>query len=412
MSDKLQISWDDLNSDKVEKKLKEQEAVSSTQQHYEHTSVAVPQRRRRFDFMLSALVYLSLFGAIGGLLGWGFGEVLRYRPNAQNKANVLIDQYNEIVTAMRKVQATDEQIERDTRPIREAGKDNAYFRIETDTTLSDDQKVELTRKQLEVDRGKDFVASLLFYGVCGVCIAVMLAVADSVIERNVNGAIIYGTIAAILGAAGGLVVALVVARIHEQMHPEIGGEAIGARVLTQTVCWGLLGLFLAAAPGLILRNGKRLLIGMVGGLTGGVIGGLLYVPVQEALGNEHISRLIAVVMIGLLAGLSCGIIENVVKTGWVKVESGLITGKQFVLYRNPTFIGSHPMSHIYLFNDPTVGRRHACIHIIPGGYELENLPLGTPTYVNGKPVTRQRLKAGDRIQVGQTMFFFQERNRT
>ncbi len=412
MSDKLQISWDDLNSDKVEKKLKEQEAVSSTQQHYEHTNVAVPQRVRRFDFMLSAVVYLSLFGAIGGLMGWGFGEVLRYRPNAQTQANILIDQYNEIVVAMKKVQASDEQIARDTKPIRERGRNNAYFQIETNPDLSDDQKADLTNKQLELDRGKDFIASLLFYGVCGVTIAVMLAIADSIIERNINGAIIYGTIAAVVGAAGGLIVALVVARVHEQMSADVVGEAIGQRILTQTICWGLLGLFLAAAPGLILRNGKRLLIGMVGGLIGGVIGGLVYVPVQETLGNELISRLIAVVLIGLLAGLSCGIIENVVKTGWVKVESGLITGKQFVLYRNPTFIGSHPMSHIYLFNDPTVGRRHACIHIIPGGYELENLPLGTPTYINGKPIARQRLKAGDRIQVGQTQFFFQERTKS
>jgi hypothetical protein len=174
----------------------------------------------------------------------------------------------------------------------------------------------------------------------------------------------------------------------------------------------VLGLFLAAAPGIILRNAKRLLIGMIGGLIGGVIGGLAYVPLQDLSGNEHISRLIAIVLIGLVAGLACGIIENVVKTGWLKVDSGLIAGKQFVLYRNPTFIGSHPMSHIYLFNDAQVGRRHACVHIVGNGYELEDLPLGTMTYVNGKPVKRQRLRPGDEIQVGKTRFHFQERRKS
>ena len=99
-------------------------------------------------------------------------------------------------------------------------------------------------------------------------------------------------------------------------------------------------------------------------------------------------ELVAMLAIGLFAGLATGMIENVAKTGWVKVVAGLIAGKQFILYRNPTFLGSGPDCQIYLFKDPQVGRRHAAIHIIPGGFELEDLPLGEPTYVNGKPVNR------------------------
>ncbi len=409
--DKLKISWDDLSSDSVEKKLKEQQAVASTQEHYQATNVAVPQRKRRFDFLLSAVVYLSLFGAIGGLIGWGLGEVLRYRPDAQKEAIELISQYELVVTSMKKTQATPEEIERDTRTLRKAGDSNPYFRIYIDPTLSDQEKEERTIAQVRSDSERNFIASLIFFGVCGIAISVMLAIADAVIERNINGAIIYGSIAAVVGAVGGLVVAYVINIVQTQLIPTDETPEMGMRILANVISWGLLGMFLAATPGLILRNGKRLLIGMVGGMIGGAIGGIAYAPVQDAVGNEMISRLIAVVLIGLLAGLACGVIENVVKTGWVKVESGLIAGKQFVLYRNPTFIGSHPMSHIYLFNDPAVGRRHACIHIVPGGYELEDLPLGTRTYVNDKPVTRTRLKLGDRIKVGQTEFIFQEKTK-
>lgn len=409
--DKLKISWDDLSSDSVEKKLKEQQAVASTQEHYQATNVAVPQRKRRFDFLLSAIVYLSLFGAIGGLIGWGLGEVLRYRPDAQKEAIELISQYELVVTSMKKTQATPEEIERDTRTLRKAGDSNPYFRIYIDPTLSDQQKEERTIAQVRSDSERNFIAGLIFFGVCGIAISVMLAIADAVIERNINGAIIYGSTAAVVGAVGGLVVAYVINIVQTQLIPTDETPEMGMRILANVISWGLLGLFLAATPGLILRNGKRLLIGMVGGLIGGAIGGIAYAPVQDAVGNEMISRLIAVVLIGLLAGLACGVIENVVKTGWVKVESGLIAGKQFVLYRNPTFIGSHPMSHIYLFNDPAVGRRHACIHIVPGGYELEDLPLGSRTFVNDKPVTRTRLKLGDRIKVGQTEFIFQEKTK-
>ena len=34
------------------------------------------------------------------------------------------------------------------------------------------------------------------------------------------------------------------------------------------------------------------------------------------------------------------------------MKEGLIAGKQFVLYRDPTYIGSAPNCHVYLFKDP------------------------------------------------------------
>jgi predicted component of type VI protein secretion system len=103
------------------------------------------------------------------------------------------------------------------------------------------------------------------------------------------------------------------------------------------------------------------------------------------------------------------LIENAAKGGWLKVTAGLITGKQFILYRNPTFIGSGPECPIYLFRDPKVGKRHAAVHIVLGGFEIENLPLGADTLINGKSVKRARLRAGDVIQVGATKFLFQEK---
>src|SRR5690606_33758077 len=130
-------------------------------------------------------------------------------------------------------------------------------------------------------------------------------------------------------------------------------------VLVSAITWGIMGLFIATAPGILLRNGKRLLIGMAGGLVGGLIGGALYEPIKRAMGDadlamwgEHVSRLVAIVSIGLIAGFGTGLLENVAKTGWMKVKEGLIAGKQFVLYRDPTYIGSAPNCHVYLFKDP------------------------------------------------------------
>jgi hypothetical protein len=162
----------------------------------------------------------------------------------------------------------------------------------------------------------------------------------------------------------------------------------------------------------LLRNSKKLMIGLVAGLIGGILGGLLFEPMKSFAehfvdNGEILSRLIGLLAIGIIAGVGTGLIENAVKSGWFKVTEGLIAGKQFVLYRNPTYIGSSPQCHIYLFKDPQVGRRHAAVHVSPQGFELEDLPLGSKTIVNGRPIQRLKLKNGDRIQVGATAFVFQ-----
>ena len=213
-----------------------------------------------------------------------------------------------------------------------------------------------------------------------------------------------------VGLVGGVVVSLFVDRLYDLLvgGPETSAE-IGRQMLARGVSWGVLGLFLTAAPGLVLRNTKKLWIGMVGGLVGGIIGGVLFDPLAHSTGSVHVSRLLAIIVIGVVAGVGTGLIENAAKSGWFKVTAGVIAGKQFVLYRNPTYIGSSPQCHIYLFKDPQIGKRHAAIHIVPGGFEIEDLPLGAKTIVNGKPVSRARLRNGDKVSVGATSFNFQEK---
>jgi pSer/pThr/pTyr-binding forkhead associated (FHA) protein len=154
-----------------------------------------------------------------------------------------------------------------------------------------------------------------------------------------------------------------------------------------------------------------LFIGLAGGAAGGAIGGLLLEPLSQLAGSPEFGRLAAMCCIGAITGAATGIIENVTRTGWLKVTAGPIAGKQFILYRNPTYIGSAPDCQIFLFRDPKVGRRHAAIHLAKGRIEIEDLPLGAPTYINREPVDRQKLRNGDEIAIGSTMFLFQEKTR-
>jgi hypothetical protein len=297
--------------------------------------------------------------------------------------------------------------------MKQLGRRNPYFAIAIDAKLSDAEKNRREQQLTAQFRTKTFIANVLAYGACGMLIALCLGVAEPVTDRNLAGVIVNGSVAAAMGLLGGVVVSLFVDRLFLSLGGRVvAGELDARQVLARTVTWGVMGLFLTIGTGLVMRSVKKFLIGLAGGLIGGLIGGAIYDPVGLYTGHPELGKLAALMAIGLVAGLATGLIENAAKSGWVRVISGLIAGKQFILYRNPTFIGSGPDCQIYLFKDDKVGRRHAAIHLVPGGFELEDLPLGAPTVVNGRPTKRARLRHGDRISIGATTFLFQEKRPT
>jgi pSer/pThr/pTyr-binding forkhead associated (FHA) protein len=69
-------------------------------------------------------------------------------------------------------------------------------------------------------------------------------------------------------------------------------------------------------------------------------------------------------------------------------------------------IGRSRECHIFL-EDLTVSRHHATIEESASGrYEIIDNKSATGTLVNGRPVTRHKLQAGDVIQIGNTRFTF------
>jgi hypothetical protein len=408
----IKISWDDLKSQQVDDRLRAQEQIGSTKSHYEHANVVAPTMKtsRWAAIAHNAIAYLTAFGLLGALLGWGAGEALSLRPAAADEARQLINDYESIARAEKtgRYSAAEAKRVRDAFVRRHA--ENPYFAAHIDPSLSQEDRERQTVQAMEKDRQGEFVADLMFFAVSGLFIAIALASADRLVDRNFSGATVNAAIGAVAGLLGGAVVALLSRTITNAIVGP-ADEAVDGRMLmfAGAVKWSLLGAIIAAAPGLALRSSKRTLIGVAGGLVGGLLGGLMFAPIEAVTGSAMIGRLVGLLAIGGCAGAASGFIESVAKQGWLRVVEGLIAGKQFILYRNPTFIGSAAMSHIYLFRDPQVGRRHAAIYQTPAGFEIENLPLGSPTFVNDRPVTRVRLREGDRVRCGRTVFVFQEK---
>jgi pSer/pThr/pTyr-binding forkhead associated (FHA) protein len=156
-----------------------------------------------------------------------------------------------------------------------------------------------------------------------------------------------------------------------------------------------------------MRSRRKLVLGMIGGFIGGAVGGAVFDPINRATNNDVLARVVAISVIGMLTGLCIATVENVAKKGWLKVVEGVIAGKQFIIYHNPTIIGSDPRCEIFLFKDDGVLKHHAMLYIVAAGYVLEDLGSGG-TLVNNRPVDRVHLRDGDRIRIGRTRFTFHE----
>ena len=416
MSDEqpVTITWDELNTRKVDTRVREEQAINRNRAYAQMDAAKVQiDKQLKWDLLHNTLFFLVAFGVIGGFLAWTCGLLTQFRSSEQQALN-LYRGITRIEFQRQDHTLTDAEAEKSLEYLRRSGQSNLYFARLVDPKLSYDQRnanVVLLQRRAATKR---FALNVVSFGLSGMLLAMCLGIAEPLSERNMPGTVRNGALGAAMGLLGGVVVSLFVDRLFRAAAgEETAGQAneFTARdVFARMLAWGVLGLFLTIGPGLLLRNRKKLFIGLAGGMIGGAIGGALFDPVNYLAGAQ-MSRLIALIAIGGLAGLSTALIENAAKTGWLRVTAGFIAGKQFILYRNPTFIGSAPDSQIYLFKDPKVGRRHAALHLVHGGVDIEDLPLGTQTFVNGLPVTRSRLHNGDQITIGASMFLFQEKTR-
>ena len=413
---KITLSFDDLHTPEVEARVKQQEALASAQASSQRTAAApsrlpVPDHERG-SIWYNTFFNLTVFGLLGGLLAWGCGELVQYlTPDLRSRAEVLMKDKDRTLRQAQSMSAS--RIMYALATIDRNGKGNPWFQWYNNEKLSPAERESQKQNLLKRDHLRTLFGDICFYSACGILIAVALGMAESVASRNMQGAVVYGGVGALLGLIGGIVVSLFVEKLYHLIGGGQSDDAVSTarQIAARAASWGVLGLFLSAAPGVVMRNGRKLMFGLIGGFVGGAVGGALFDPIGNLTGSPVLSRLIAITAIGVITGVGTALVENAAKQGWLKVIQGLIAGKQFIVYRNPTFIGSSPQCEIYLFKDAKVGRRHAALHILPGGYDIEDLGTGGGTYINGRPATRSRLRNNDQVQIGTTCFTFQEKPR-
>ena len=184
-------------------------------------------------------------------------------------------------------------------------------------------------------------------------------------------------------------------------------------IILRSIAWAIFGGALGLGMNLIKSTKGQRRASVMGGLVGGLLGGLLFDPINRFLipstEQGDIMRLAGLSMVGLSVGIFVALSEQLGRDGWIRVLTGPLRGKAFILYHNPTIIGASPSANIYLFKDPKIAPEHVALQRVGNGYELIQSRSDALVSVNQLAVHRRRLVSGDQIILGDTILLFEER---
>jgi hypothetical protein len=277
----------------------------------------------------------------------------------------------------------------------------------------------------EVARGENSLAWILLFPTVIGLIGLFLGAVEGIMCRNAGRAFLSAIVGLGVGfgaglvsvVAGGIIFSIMsivaISLSRERLQPgQVMPTGFGFLMLMmgRAAAWAVISIPAGLGQGIALREKKVALNGLLGAVLGGLLGGFLFDPIYVAFtapgGKANISRLVGFTVIGILVGLFVGLVEQWTKTAWLLMKAGPLAGKQFVLYRNPTVLGSSPKADVYLFKDSAIEPRHALIHNRGGRFEIEDCNTPDGTYVNGIPIDKRILQAGDQIVLGKTVLEF------
>src|SRR5438094_979019 len=183
MSDKITISWDELKTRHVDQRVGAMNAVKRNREYAQMTDTPEPEAAAPIrNLFYNAMVYMTVFGFLGGFLAWGCWTLLHFKGSVRQDAMAQMERVREIRNDI-KLTPQDKAIIIDG--FARDGRNNPYFVIYSDERLSNEQKAALTARVEARDRRKEFISNVLAYGVTGMLIAILLSIAEPAVSRNV-----------------------------------------------------------------------------------------------------------------------------------------------------------------------------------------------------------------------------------
>ena len=265
---------------------------------------------------------------------------------------------------------------------------------------------------------------LLYGALFGLLLGLMLAVVDTLSIESKRRLIQTLAAGAGIGALGGWV-GLSVGQGLFGVIVGTGSVEITSPgrffvlLIARALGYAFIGGTVGAAQGIVSRSPLIARQGALGGLIGGFFGGSAFEILNGLEFPASLSRLIALVAVGALAGFFVGVVQNLFKQAWIRVVLGKNEGKEYLISKPITTIGRGELSDIGLYGDANIAPTHIAIEALAAQnrhrlrFVGEGGKRGTtykPPLVNGQPVANEMwLADGDTIQLGRRTLLFHEK---
>ena len=241
----------------------------------------------------------------------------------------------------------------------------------------------------------------LFFGFC-------FGTAEGILLSDRSRSIKGGLSGAVTGAAAGIIVVFIIqavltAVINAGYFTSETAENL-ILPISRAVGWMILGAAVGSIEGIRSRSLNRTLIGISGGLSGGFAGGAVLEFAGTSWNSGFAGRGFGFLLMGGSIGLFYSLFEAVKSFGMLKVLTGPLRGKEYVLSMRKTLIGTSKRSAFDLAEYSGMKERHA--FFISGREEVVIEPADGEVLVNEEKTESKRLQYEDVIQIGSVRLLY------
>jgi hypothetical protein len=248
-----------------------------------------------------------------------------------------------------------------------------------------------------------FLIGALYGLLVGLILGISLGIAEGMMHRTVLRLGTNVLLGAWLGALGGCIGESVAEMLYALLR------LLNLGVLAKMIGWGCFGAFIGSAQGLARQSKRGTINSLIGGAVGGSLGGLAFEVFDWMLlgvsQSSSFQRGIGLLLTGAFIGMFAPMFERLLAYGTLKVVSGKMEGKEFILDKPMLTVGRDEHCDIPIYYDKSIMPRHALLEWSGKTYRVVALGNAWLTH-KGRVVKTVELSHNDIITVGNTKLFY------
>lgn len=187
----------------------------------------------------------------------------------------------------------------------------------------------------------------------GIMLGAVLGAAEGLSLRSLAIALRGAFIGMIVGFFGGAIGVFIAEIVFQQLKFLCCiGRGIG---------WGIFGLFLGTSEGIRRFSLIGARNAAIGGTMGGFIGGVMFDLagiIALIIGTDFVSRMIALIILGMCIGILIAFVEQMLAQGAFRVVAGRQEGREILLDKPRIVIGRDERNDVYM-SDRGIETKHA-----------------------------------------------------